>query len=359
MAQILSRLSYSLGNEDCRTEHEALNIQSGDRAVCITMSGDRPLHLLLADVKEVVAIDANPHQNHLLELKKVALQELPYDQYAGFLGVTSMERRDEVWGKIYDKVPETSRSYWDRRFKMIERGVLYQGNVEKWCGRLSKIMGVVRGKKVDKLFQCRDLEEQIGFLDEWETKTFKRMFQYVLHPMMTRLFIRDPGLYKHLGEGISPGEYIYGRFHGYLRRHLAKDSPLISLVLLGQVTRDNIPPYLSRLGAALIRSRLNRISHESADILTYLKAQPDASFDVFSLSNIASYMDAKKFKELVREVVRTAKPGARCCFRQFMSLQEIPEEWTSSFRRNKDLEKKLEEADRCFVYRFMVGNIVK
>ncbi|HKZ00179.1 MAG TPA: DUF3419 family protein, partial [Rhabdochlamydiaceae bacterium] len=68
MANFYSRLSYSFGNEDWITELEALRIKPGDRVVCITASGDRPLHLLLADLGELVSVDANPFQNHLFEL---------------------------------------------------------------------------------------------------------------------------------------------------------------------------------------------------------------------------------------------------------------------------------------------------
>lgn len=358
MARFYSRLSYSLGNEDCRTEHEALKIRPGDRVVCITASGDRPLHLLLADASEVVSIDPNQHQNHLLELKKAALKHLPYDQYIAFLGITPMDERLEVWDKIRESIPESSRAFWDRQSKSIDNGILYQGYVEKWCRRLSKVIGIMRGKKVKKLFQFRHLEEQQEFLaNEWETKGLKLFFKCVLHPSITRLFIRDPGLYKHLGEGIDPSEYIYRRFHNYLNKHLAKDSPLASLVLLGEITNDNIPPYLSRLGAALIRSRVDRITHVNHDVATYLKNQPDASIDAFSLSGIASYIDKAAFKDLLKEVIRTAKPGARFCMRQFMSLQEIPEALAVSMQRDEDLEKRLEDEDRCFVYRFYAGSI--
>ena len=74
MGSFFSRLSYSFGNEDWRTEQDALKIKSGDRVVCITGSGDRPLHLLLSEGQEVVSVDANIFQNQLLHLKAAALQ---------------------------------------------------------------------------------------------------------------------------------------------------------------------------------------------------------------------------------------------------------------------------------------------
>ena len=55
--------------------------------------------------------------------------------------------------------------------------------------------------------------------------------------------------------------------------------------------------------------------------------------------------------------MKTAKPGARFCLRQFLSSYEIPPHLRKHFVRDLSLERKLEDVDNCFVYRFMVGNI--
>ena len=56
MTFFFSRLSYSFGNEDWRTEKRALGIRPHDQVLCITASGDRPLNLLARDyVKKLFA----------------------------------------------------------------------------------------------------------------------------------------------------------------------------------------------------------------------------------------------------------------------------------------------------------------
>lgn len=45
-----SHLSYSFGNEDHSVERRALNCKKADRVLCITASGDLPLHLLLHEL---------------------------------------------------------------------------------------------------------------------------------------------------------------------------------------------------------------------------------------------------------------------------------------------------------------------
>jgi S-adenosylmethionine-diacylglycerol 3-amino-3-carboxypropyl transferase len=337
-------MRYSLGNEDCRTEHEALRIRPGDKVVCVTASGDRPLHLLLADASEIACIDPNPAHNHLLVLKKAALKELSYEQYLAFLGLCPADNRRELWLRLRPSLTDSAKKFWDRRFRLIEKGVLYQGAIEKWCRRIAKVFKIVRKEKVSKLFSFCDLDKQREFLEEWDANWVKHACSIV-----TKMLI--PGNSSH--------DYLHVRIQDYLRRHLAKDSPLLSLALRGEISKENLPPYLSRLGAALIRSRLDRISHEDIDILSYLKGQPACSIDVFSLSDVASYVDEKKFAEIVAEMVRTAKQGARFCIRQLLSEHRIPEVLKFSIRRDSHLEKKLEQEDRTFVYRFTTGVIQK
>ena len=94
-----NRLNYSLGNEDWCVEEQALRVNPGDRVICVTASGDRPLHLLLSDCKEVCAIDMNPVQNYLLELKIAALKALDYEEYLGFLGCHDTPHRYAIFTK--------------------------------------------------------------------------------------------------------------------------------------------------------------------------------------------------------------------------------------------------------------------
>ena len=339
MPEFSSQLNYSLCNEDCRTEHEALRISSGDRVVCVTAGGDRPLHLLLADAGEVISVDANPWHQQLLMLKKTALRELSYDHYAGFLGVVPMGNRQEIWEQIGEKLPEESREFWQLRTHMIQKGILYQGRIERWCRGLSKIFKIYLGKNLERLFQFRHIDEQNEFLSTWNTKGLKTLSKLGLHPWIAKYFIGDPLLSKSVKTGVKPAEYLFDRFHEYLKRHLAKDSHLLSLALTGKVGKDHLPPYLSRLGTALIRSRIDKLSQENTDILSYLKTQPDSSIDAFSLSSTASYLDKERFYELMQEMARTAKHGARFCLREFLSPLEIPEDLRFCIVRDPHLKK--------------------
>ncbi|MCU0882928.1 MAG: BtaA family protein, partial [Hyphomonadaceae bacterium] len=72
-------LNFTSANEDGATELAALASVAGDRVLCLTASGTRPLDLLLGDASQIVALDMNPAQNRLLALKIAAIRVLEDD----------------------------------------------------------------------------------------------------------------------------------------------------------------------------------------------------------------------------------------------------------------------------------------
>lgn len=365
MSNFFSRLSYSFGNEDWRSEQEALKIKKGDRVLSITASGDRPLHLLLDECSEVVSIDANPIQNYLLNLKCVAMQELSYNDYIAFLGAIPNEYRLKTFEKLLPNMDEQAQKYWIKNKSMIDKGILYQGLLERKCqGIVAPFIQICRGKKVKQLFEFSDIEEQREFVGKsWDKLYWRKAFDIALNSVVSRLLLRyivdDPGLYDHLNGSINIGTYFYKRMNNSLMENLAQESLLFSLFLKGKVDRKAFPPYLTEEGVDIIKKRTHRITVKNIDIVSYLENAPSNNFDCFSLSDVASYLNQNDFLKMMNEVQRVAKPGARFSIRQFLSNHKVPEEMQNVFYRDTALEKKLEKEDRCFVYRFMAGTIKK
>lgn len=357
MNHFFSRLRYSFGNEDWRTEEQAVNIQPTDHVLCITASGDRPLNLLRRKCQKMVCLDANPAQNYLLQLKSVAMRNLDYPDYLAFLGVSPSRTRRQMLRHLLPDMRAGAVQFWLKHEKMIEKGILYQGTVERLTRLLAKGFNLAQGKKIKRLFSINDLEEQKKFLqEEWSHRFWQRLFGLALNPLISPLYIKDPGLIN-VGSAIKPGPYLYERICASLDQHLARENLLLSLILRGHVSSEAFSPYLIENEVSMIKNRQSALEIHTTDLLKYLDALHGPTFDVFSLSDVASYLSYPRFVSLLNQMIRTAKPGARFCLRQFLSSYEIPAHLQPFFIRDKDLEVKLEKEDSCFVYRFLVGTI--
>lgn len=360
MKSFYSRLSYSFGNEGWETEQKALKMEPHNRVLCITASGDRPLHLLMNPCQEIVSIDTNPIQNHLLNLKKVAMHELEFPEYLSFIGITDHPNRLVCFKMFEHLMNPISRLYWQQNSQAIAKGVIFQGAVEKWLSQTSILLRLLRGKKVKQLFSFNDLEKQKEFVEKkWNTFLWRKMFALSLNPLVTRFIIKDPGLYAYVDPSMSPSSYIYERLNGALSRFLAKENAMLSMLFSGNIANEALPPYLCDQGVQTIKKQLDKLSSHTTDVASYLKTAPDNSFDRFSLSDIVSYMSPKDFEHVMDELKRVAKNGTRFCIRQFLSKRDIPEHLQEHFQREPELEKQLEQEDSCSYYNFMVGTINK
>ena len=361
MSSFFSRLSYSIGNEDWSTEEEGLKIEPSNRVLCITASGDRPLHILQHPCQEVVAVDANPVQNYLLDLKVAAMKKLDNPNYLAFMGISACSKRLHTLNLLNPHLSSLSAHYWRKHAKMVNKGILYQGDMENWVRRLTYLLRKWRKHEIQTLFSCQNLEQQKEFLEKgWNHKFWKRLFKIVLTPWLSRyLYIKDPGLYAHFDSSVSPGEVLYDRFMRFLHDHLAKENLLLSMVLLGEIHHEALPPYLTTQGIDLIRPRLDRLNVVTQDVISYLRSAPENHFDRFSMSDVASYLSYDSFVSLLNVIVHSAKPGARFCLRQFLSNHKIPNHLKHHFCQEPELERKLERKDRACVYHFNVGVIKK
>lgn len=355
-----NRLSYSLGNEDWKTELKALQLNAQDEVLVITASGDRPLHLLLDPCKKITAIDANPVQNYLLQLKIAAIKHLKADEYVQFLGLKNHQNRLSLLEQLHPSLPEESARYWLKNQKAIKKGVIYQGAIEKWINKSAFLLLLFKSKEIKSLFAQDNLHDQSRFLStNWSHGLWKRALNFFMNPGFSQLFLKDPGLYTSHETHQKPGNYFYDRMMEHLSKHLAKDNYFLQLIFLGSISEEAAPPYLQKSQHQHIQSNVGKIHSHTGDVIEYLENCPANTFSKFSLSDVASYMPYEQFTRLLKAIHHAAKPHARICLRQFMSRYRIPSALESHFNFEPDLQHQLEKEDRTFVYHFTVGTVNK
>src|SRR5215510_4614633 len=110
-----SNLIYNTCWEDPRLDRAALDLGPGDRLVVITSAGCNALDYLLAGCGEVNAVDVNPIQNALLELKRAAVLGLDYDSFFELFGNGSSPRARQMYGDALRRhLSPLSKAYWDK-----------------------------------------------------------------------------------------------------------------------------------------------------------------------------------------------------------------------------------------------------
>ncbi|CUS08277.1 unnamed protein product [Tuber aestivum] len=215
---------YAFTWEDPRVDQRVLKIGSDDVVLAITSAGDNILHYLIeASPKRIHAVDLNPTQNHLLELKLAAFSALPYEDIWKIFG---LGRHENFGGLLVNKLSPylSSRAfqYWfDHRqvFTSWLGGGLYETGqsrlaiiAAKW---LFRIFGV--SKYVERMCAARTLNEQ---RETWRSK----LRPVILSSWVSWAIIdRDRFLWRALGVPANQRDMI---IHDYLQpaRGADKDS---------------------------------------------------------------------------------------------------------------------------------------
>ena len=143
------------------------------------------------------------------------------------------------------------------------------------------------------------------------------------------------------------------------------DIPIESNYFLAQYllaryrSEEAVPAYLLRENLPVVRERLSRIELVTSPAQEWLSQQPDACIDCFSLSNICELMSPDETGRFFAEIARSARPGARICFRNLIVPRGVPESLQSEIQLQEELSRDLIARDRSFVYSRVRAFVVK
>ena len=107
-----------------------------------------------------------------------AMQVLEFQEYLSFLGAIPGKGRRQTLQKLLPLMEKEAAQFWLHHQSMIEKGVLYQGAVERLTKIVARLTSFLRGKKLQRLFEMNDLEEQRKFVrEEWDGFLWRKVFE--------------------------------------------------------------------------------------------------------------------------------------------------------------------------------------
>lgn len=104
---------YAFTWEDSRVDAELLKLGADDVVLAITSAGDNILSYAMQSPARIHAIDLNPSQNHLLELKVASFTALPYEDFWKIFGEGKHpEFRSLLLSKLSPHLSSRAFQYW-------------------------------------------------------------------------------------------------------------------------------------------------------------------------------------------------------------------------------------------------------
>ena len=349
----LFKLLFTLNWEDPRLDQKALKIKPGERVFGITSGCCNILEFLCYDPSVVYAVDINPTQSYLMELKIEAIRHLSYKQFIQFIGIEKASNSLELFQEFEASLSKEARAYWNTNKSKISKGLYFQGRFEKFVNIAGRSIRFLQGKKrVEKLFEIKDNNEQKDFFDKiWNTRRMKLIFNLLFNKRTLAKKGLNADYFHFDDDSKSFAESFFNRYKKAVRNIPIQNNYFLSLYLQGKYnSKDEMPECYKEENFEIIKQRLDRIKLFTQDAQQWFNQMKDESIDCFALSNISELMSTDETEVLFRAVLRTAAPKARVIFRNLMIPREVPQALQDHIVLNKALSKELLENDRSFVY---------
>ena len=351
---VFHSLLFAQSYEDPEIDRLALQIRPEHTVLCITSGGCNALALLLDTPNRLIALDMNPTQNAMLQLKIEGIRGLTYEEYLEVLGIRTSGRRQELYRRL-SAIP-----FWDAHLELIERGALHAGRFEQYLGYFRRLVRLCQGRhRIEQLFMPRDRAGCERFYNEvWDTPQWRALFRMFFSRTVLGSLGLDPKFFTFVVGGQSFGDVFLRRVRHALVELPVHENYFVEYILSGKYCRT-FPPYLERDNFAKLRKLVDRVDVVTDEVGHFLASLPENTLDRIDFSNIFEWIDLVDCEHLLRETVRVCRPGARITYRNLLVHRERPQSLARLIRPDP-LAKELLVRDRAFVYsNFVVEEIVK
>ncbi len=368
-------LIYNTCWEDPALDRVALQLSASDRLMVITSAGCNALDYLLAGAGEVNAVDVNPIQNALLELKRGALLSLDYKSFFELFGNgQTPQARQMYFDAIREHLSPTARTYWDKRIGFFlgrgwRKSFYYRGT----SGFLAKLVltnltMVHRLREpMRQLLAAQTIEEQRAIYEEKvKPRIWTRFLKFFLSRSFTLTLLgvpwpqRDQIITQYPG-GVA--QFIRDSLETVLCQLPFRDNYFWRVYLQGHYTEEACPEYLKRDNFDRLRSLLPRLKIHTNTVTNFLRST-EPGLTRFVLLDHMDWMSHAHPQGLVEEwnaILASAAPGARAIFRSAglkvdfldhlrVSYRGQTVELGSLLRYHRQLAAELHARDRVHTY---------
>ncbi len=323
-----NNLVYNTCWEDPRLDRVALKLGPTDNVVVITSAGCNALDYVLNSPNHVYAVDMNPRQNALLELKIAGIKNLDFESFFQMFGQGRLPGvRDIYRTRLRESLSPWSRSFWDRRINFFDNSqrTFYFRGTSGYFARLlnSYIDRVLKIRpRVDDLLQAKTLAEQREIYEKHvHDRLFSRTVRFAMNRDTTLSMVGVPKAQRRQIENQYEGgilQFIQDCVVAVFTEIPIADNYFWRVYIPGSYTPECCPEYLKRDNFEKLRGGLiDRVSAHTDSVQGFLEKSP-TRISRFVLLDHMDWLSDKFFPLLEAEwqaILNRAAPNARVLWR--------------------------------------------
>ncbi len=359
-----STLIYNTCWEDPRLDRRMLGLQSDSRVAMITSAGCNALDYLLDDPGEIHAVDVNPRQNALLQLKIALIEHGDHAELFRVFGEGVRPDFPDLLGELAPRLQPYAKKFWESKHYYFEPTLAnpsfyYRGAV----GRVMWVLlhGLTKAKPkvrplIERLVEAQSLDEQSAIYDRLQAPLWNAFNSWLINQPFTMAMFGVPRPQIRLIEekfsgGVSG--YIRSKMEHVLTKLPMQDNYFWRVYAIGNYTTECCPNYLRAENLPSLRRRTARVKTHSATVANFLKKNPGAYTHYVLLDHqdwLANH-DVEGLREEWDLILDNSRSGTRILMRSAsLEIDFIPPAVREKLRFFPELTDCLHLQDRAGTY---------
>ena len=373
-------LVYNTCWEDPAVDRQALKLSADDTVMVISSAGCNALDYALDGPARIHAVDANPRQNALLELKIAAIRRLEFEDFFTIFGTGYHARFAELYHQhLRGELSDFARAWWDRHVAWFTSplGSFYYHGLAGQVARAFRAYFRLRPKlagEVQALFEARDLATQRDIYDRHiALAMWTPAMKWVLGRQFTLSLLGVPHPQRRLVQAQHPdgvAGFVREAIEYVFRQLPVADNYFWRVYLNGRYTPECCPAYLKPDNFQILKNGLvNRIKTHTCTVTEFLHEhrKPVSRFVLLDhMDWMSSYHPAALVEEW-NAILSRARPDARILLRSahadpaFLHWVRVGP-WRrpldQALRFERELAARLHREDRVHTYAgFMIADV--
>ena len=369
-----NNLVYNTCWEDPRLDRVALELKPTDNVLVITSAGCNALDYAITGPNHVYAVDMNPRQNALLDLKIAGINQLEFEDFFRLFGYGYHPDAKRLYEKcLRAKLPERSQIYWDKWIKFFDnknRPFYFRGTSGAFA-RMIKIYTdrVIRVRQyIDAALEAKTLAEQQEIYEKHLRERFwSRSMKYAINRDTTLSMVGVPKAQRRQVENQYEGgvvKFVQDAVETVFCKLPLADNYYWRVYMKGEYSRTCCPEYLKAENFQALKGGLiDRVSTHTDSVQGFLDKH-DGQISRFVLLDHMDWLSDKFFPLLELEweaIAKRAAPGTRILWRSgglrtdFIDRVSIapdghPRPLSELLTYHPQLAAELHEKDRVHTY---------
>ena len=276
-----NNLVYNTCWEDPRIDKQVLQLTPEDNLLVITSAGCNALSYALSGLNHVYAVDMNPRQNALLELKMSGIRNLDYASFFQMFGNGRLTGIKSIYhAKLRSDLSPWSQRYWDKRIRRYfdgkRKSFYFCGTTGAFARLINSIVDKTKMRAdVHDILNAQTLDEQREIWRRLREKLWSRKVKFLMNRDSILSLLGVPKAQRKQIETQYEGgvvKFVQDCLDSVFGTLSIQDNYFWRLYATGSYTPACCPEYLEKENFdALKGGLLNRISTHTNTVEGFLR----------------------------------------------------------------------------------------